>query len=805
MQLFQLKPLTLGLGMACSGLVFAQTDATVNSTNNASKKDTVPILSSIVVTQDYLTDTPAAADKKVTKNELERENIQSWSDLSKRLDAGLNFNERNKSINIRGLDGDRVNVTEDGIPLPWLNDGTRGVTGGVDGINFNNIASINIQKGTGSHGTNALAGTVAIQTLRASDILTEGKNIGFLGRSSYSGYDNSWLIDSALAARLGANTRALIQYGYKQGHEAKNKASVGGYGSNRSKTNPRDYDVNQYSLRLEHDMSPSQRIGLGVSMYQSQSEIDELNQQGPIINSTTGVKTENYSIGQYQSSEKTQRERVWLEYDYKTQENFTGLDQISAVLYWQKTKRTDGIDAYRNHKTTTRSGLVYSIHPYGDYMRSNMVQSQSYGLNLKASGTVGNEDFSSRWMTGLLWDRGYFKQYSRGNDSCSNGQAQTEWDNVTLPAIKTAFTLLGIPLSQKALQGAYTGYMMGCSFLHTNQQDIPNVDTNDVSIYLQNTFAWNNNTFQVTPGIRYDYYQRHPKGTSQFSASTIDLLAGSFAKSSDGYWSPSIDLRYQPIAGLNFYTRYSEGFRAPTASELYMQYGSEANYLRRGNPNLQPETSRGYEIGVMYENQNLTTSLAFFDQYYKNFIESNLAIDEKIYAQLQAQGLYPYGVFETRNLNKVRIYGVEASAFLNFQQNWHLRGSLAWSVGKDKTNNTYLNSVAPLKAIISLGYDKTNWGLEGTWTLVAKRSKVRYPASDFKAGGYGVFDLFGYWAPESVKGFRVQAGLMNVFDKKYWIATNLPTYTGASGQTDRSIDYYTERGRHAVLSLSYQY
>ena len=55
--------------------------------------------------------------------------MRSWGDLSKRLEPGVNFNRQNNSINIRGLDQDRVLTRVDGIRLPWLDDGARGVKG----------------------------------------------------------------------------------------------------------------------------------------------------------------------------------------------------------------------------------------------------------------------------------------------------------------------------------------------------------------------------------------------------------------------------------------------------------------------------------------------------------------------------------------------------------------------------------------------------------------------------------------------------------------------------------------------------
>ncbi|CAB3648731.1 hypothetical protein LMG26696_02704 [Achromobacter pulmonis] len=69
--------------------------------------------------------------------------------------------------------------------------------------------------------------------------------------------------------------------------------------------------------------------------------------------------------------------------------------------------------------------------------------------------------------------------------------------------------------------------------------------------------------------------------------------------------------------------------------------------------------------------------------------------------------------------------------------------------------------------------------------------------------GYGVVDLMGYWRPASVKGLQVQAGVFNLFDKKYWEAINVPT-AGATA-LPRPVDEYTEPGRSLRVSLTYQY
>src|SRR5690606_10454028 len=100
------------------------------------------------------------------KEELQRKMVDDISDLE-RLDASVNFNNDTKSINIRGLDQNRVLTTIDGIRLPWLTDPRDSAEGGLNSFDFDTISSLDIQRGADSirHGSGVLGGVIALRTL----------------------------------------------------------------------------------------------------------------------------------------------------------------------------------------------------------------------------------------------------------------------------------------------------------------------------------------------------------------------------------------------------------------------------------------------------------------------------------------------------------------------------------------------------------------------------------------------------------------------------------------------------------------
>src|SRR3546814_4419333 len=131
--------------------------------------------------------------------------------------------------------------------------------------------------------------------------------------------------------------------------------------------------------------------------------------------------------------------------------------------------------------------------------------------------------------------------------------------------------------------------------------------------------------------------------------------------------------------------------------------------------------------------------------------------------------------------------------------------------GRDQDTDQHLNSVAPLKAAIALGYRTPLWGAEALRSAAAACHDVEYPNQtadapepDFQAPGYGVVDFSAWWKPPVVKGLRIQAGIYNLFDKKYWNALDVPSTDGTAA-IPRPIDYYTQPGRSVRVSLTYQY
>ena len=764
--------LTLLASLIC-GAGLAQAQVGTGSTNlSASSTGAIPRLG-VVHAQ---AETAAASwETTTTAAEIADRQVQNWSDLG-RMIPGLDFNRANSSVNMRGVDGNRVRILQDGIPLPWLNDGSRQVKGGLETINFNTLSSVDVVRGAGAGNGSALAGTVILRGLRPDDLLTDGKDIGFLVKGTHDGLDDSIGADMAFAARLGSSTKMLIQYGISTGSEMENGGDIGGYGATRTKMDPADYTSKNVGLRLEHELAPGHTLGLSASTFRLDRDIDRMHEQN----------TSTYAIGNNELTERMKRDRIWADYNYKATRAYSALDQAGIQLYWSKSRIEQNQQAIRNKVFDPRAQIPGNPfrygYPYGPYERNNSIEQKGWGANLSAGGYWGDAALRGHWIVAGTFADDTYEQYSAGFDNCP-----------VIPA--------GLP----APRGPRT-----CDFLHSNQGDTPKVKSRDWSLFASHAFIWNDGQFELTPALRYEGWSRKPR------------IGGGFAANQNGYeselrnrsgnqLSPALEFAWNASDMYRFTARYGYGYRAPTAPELFLQYGSPANYMRKGDPDLKAERSRGWELGVQARGQVVGGSLNIFETRYKDFIEENVPVgpDSPFYA-LRQQGLYPMGVTTFANRNRVRIYGAEAMGYWNINDNLYTRATVAWTVGKDLETGQHLNSVAPLKGTLALGYKTPQWGAETVWTLANKRDKVQYPEAtkdapnaDFQAPGYGTLDVHGWWAPATLKGVKFQLSVVNLFDKKYWNALNVPTAGAAT--IARPLDYYSEAGRYVRVSVSYQY
>lgn len=147
------------------------------------------------------------------------------------------------------------------------------------------------------------------------------------------------------------------------------------------------------------------------------------------------------------------------------------------------------------------------------------------------------------------------------------------------------------------------------------------------------TLSWG--MFSLTGGLRYDNWSVDGY-QPRYSAGTGDCPAGGPAcgdrdvERSNGKWLPNVTLSAQPYQGLELYATYAHTMRPPTVQEMFFSLipiGAGVGTGIANNLNLEPEYSKGWDIGMNITENGLLTSddkfrlkTGFFHNSIKNFI-----------------------------------------------------------------------------------------------------------------------------------------------------------------------------------------
>ncbi|WP_336294088.1 TonB-dependent hemoglobin/transferrin/lactoferrin family receptor [Bartonella sp. CB169] len=658
-----------------------------------------------------------------TARDISEKQISDAHDVS-RLDASITYNTSNNSFVLRGLDSDRILTKIDGIVLPWFSDIVRGNSGNTT-FDFGALSTFDIVQGSDSslYGSGALGGVVALSTLNPEDLITEEKNWGSFIKSGYHSVDNSWRVSQAFAVR-SYKTLLLFQGSYIEGNERKNMGTVDGY-QQRTRKNPAHFDQNNLLFKIHQYVNDNHRFGFTAERFGYDTNTHSLN------------ASTRYAPGSVYDQDNKRRERLSLSYNYSGNEDAL-FDAFLGQLYWQRQSNNNIMNGFRIRA------------PEGDYLRDNVVRDTNYGFNAHAlkKMNIGAVSHTLKLATNILSSK--FHHYMLGRDNCH--------------------------LKENA---------QGCAYLPANRSETPDTNSYNFGLTFEDEIGFANNRFRVTPGGRYDWYKHTPQKTDSYEKALGS--DGYPSEKSDSNFSPKLRVEWDVRNQVTLYAQWAQAFRAPRVSELYLSYTKPSLYYVKGNPDLQSETSNGYDIGIRYGNVNFGGSFGAFVNQYKNFIDT---IDKGPSEEFR------FSRRHYENRSRVRILGVETKAHWIIKNGFHSDFSLVYSQGKDLDKNEYLNSIPALKAVIGLGYASNTWGTDVVLTVAAKRDKVAEESDYQKIPGYNTVDVSGWWKPFGENGPVIRAGVYNLFNEKYWNVSDLP-----SGKSTTPKDYYSQPGRNFKVSF----
>ncbi|WP_407352620.1 TonB-dependent hemoglobin/transferrin/lactoferrin family receptor [Luteimonas sp. R10] len=739
------NPLFLALCLALPGTAFAESAPVPDAAADAGPAEFDRVVVTATRTERALVDVPNTVDV-IERERMDDLIVRDLKDLF-RYEPGITVTESFGrfgigDIRIRGLGGNRVRILVDGIPVSDAFSIGSFSNANRNFVDLDTLKRVEVVRGPSSslYGSDALGGVVSFVSKDPSDYLEAGRDahLGFkLGAES----DWDGLFAGATAAFGGERWSGLVTVNHHQGQETENQGDDDSVGATRTAPNPQDRDGRSVLSRVVFAPSAGQRFRLTVEGNEDRADTDVLTSYG--FQAMTGATNTRVLADDHQT-----RARVALAHE---------MDMLDAgfadALDWQ---------VYRQDSETTQDTLEERITAAGVPER----RQRSFNFDQRVYGLQAN--FVKGFATGavrhdLAW----------GFDVSRTDTRQKRDGMVT-----------------NLVTGGTTNMMLPDVF---PVRDFPVSETTTAALYVQDEIAFADGAFRLVPALRVDRYELEPEVDGIFAEDNPGIAASDLTETQV---SPKLGAVWKFAGDWSLFAGYARGFRAPPYNDVNIGFTNVMfGYTAIANPDLKPETSDGLEAGVRFVGGAVYAGLTGYYNRYDDFIESLRFVG------INQQGLQ---VYQSQNVAEARIYGAELKAGVDLGalapdwQGWSLQGAAAWSRGQDRTEDVPLDSVDPLTATLGIVYGTDGWGAELAGRFAAGRDRVSDPAL-YRSGGYGVLDLYAHW--NFAPGTRLNVGLFNLADRKYWSAGDLPMAVAAAGTLDR----YTAPGRNVAVSLAVEF
>lgn len=675
---------------------------------------------------------------KKTRKAIQEELISDNYDLVRyATDVGISDNgRRNKGFAMRGVEGNRVGISIDGVNLPDSEENSLYARYG----NFNSsrlgidpelVQGIDIMRGADSFnaGSGSLGGSVNYRTLGAEDIVLPENNWGVLLKNGYASKNREWTHTAGVGYKDDKFDMALL-YSYRNGHETKsagNGADIRGWA--RGVPDPTTHRNRSYLAKMGYFITPSHRIS---ASFNAQREKNWVNEESYSFTPSSWREVQDFG----------KRYNANFAYEFFP-ENNRFLSYAKADIDLQ---RTDiGSENYKGNQR-----YDFSVTPYRLLPKETPDDIQTTHMTTK------------------------YKRFSLRLDSMP-------WET---PFGTHQFTVRS-SVSQKDTDNENNHFYPDDNARTTASIQHP-VRTRSFNAQLQDKVIWND-VFSSQLGVRYDWDQLVPQDlkaacracTAKPASNTFQSLSGSLG----------LDAQVNETWKVGY--NISTGYRVPTASEMYFSFeNAQGNWFP--NPNLKAEQALNNTLFVQADNHIGNFGLNLYHTRYKNFLTEEESLFERFNQSYDpddprtGQPFYVTKAQQAVNVDRATVYGVELTSKTNLDQvmsfipnGWKFLANLGYSKGKLQGSESSMLSIQPIKIILGIGYEdpEDRWGLNARATyLGAKKAKdaqtVEYVGYEkqvktypYLNGSATLFDVYGFYKVN--KHLILRAGVYNLFNRKY--------------------------------------
>jgi hemoglobin/transferrin/lactoferrin receptor protein len=646
------------------------------------------------------------------------------------------------NIAIRGLDGNRVQMLQDGIRLP---DGYR--VGSFSNASRNPFevalaSRIEILRGPGSalYGSDALAGVLSTTTLDPRDVMGESR-AGALGDAGYASADRSWSLTGAAAGRAGP-AEVLFAASRSDGHERDNRGDVDSTGATRTTPNPQDTRARAELAKVVVPSGNAGRTRLTWDRYERRVATDVLS-----------LNPQSAKTVLLLGDDRASRERWSLDGEIVAAGPF---ERLAWLAYRQSSLTAQ--DTLEERANTTAACLSANGGVRCRREAGFRFEQDEYGVTAIGESAAGT---AHRLVYGAEGARTTTREQRDGR--------QTNLDT-----------------------GAVTR-VVGTDIFPT--RDFPDSRVDRAGLFGQDEIALGRLT--VIPALRYDRFEMRPRPDDLYAASNPGRTVVSLT---DAAWSPKLGAIFAATAETSLTLQAATGFRAPPYYDANVGLSNlPLGYAVIANPDLRPEKSRGIELGVRGRHAAFDYTLTAYRTDYSDLIVSRAPLpcpsDPRCVPGAPI-------TFQSQNAASARIEGIEARLFARIAPGWSARAGGAWSRGDDRGKGVPLNSVDPAKVVAGLAWEapERSWGAEAIATRAWAKTRIDGSAGRIAATpAYAVLDLvlFARLGAHAT----LHAGLFNATDRKYWHWSDVRGLANLAAGFDR----YSQPGRNAAVSVKVRF
>lgn len=693
----------------------------------------------------------------ITEEEIQRTETSSFRELF-RYTPGVDMVRDRRSrageanVEIRGLGGRRVLMLVDGVRLPD-GFGAAGVSDQSRGkLEVESLSRVEVVRGPNSslYGSDALGGIVAFQTKGPDTVLRGDRNFGV---DFGAGYDSA--IDGAFGVTdLAWRTGSLAGFAgitYRDQSELENNAPEG----------PDPQDVEAYNLlaKLEWTPADDHLITFKGEWFRADTETDRVSANVAV--GPPPIRIRDDSVGDDQS----ERQHIGVSWRWAPQEA-AWITSAAAQFDYQDSQTLED-SAFS--VTTVGAG------PPSVVQRTDILDYQQEQWSSTGQLALGfpNTDWVSA-IVGYEWVRR------------DTGQRDFETETGIAPPSPLTTIVEGNVYPQKLY---------------------PDTQSDLIGLYSQFKLELLEGRVTVLPSVRYDSYNLDPEPDTLFD--NANVLGFEPASLDADRVTPRIGVTWRPNDSISLFANYAQGFRTPGAEQLNrIGRVPVATFVHDflPNPDLKPETSEGFEVGVRGKWSAFSAELARYDTDFDDFIDTALIA---FIPAGSIGNLLTIRRFQSVNIDKVRIRGFEGKASVNLGQlsdamrGFRIRAAFNVTDGDNLTDDLPLNSTPPTQVLLGASYRSASdrWGAEIYGTFVDERDDVA-PISvqgmvvpHITQDSYSTVDLSFNVRLFGETRLNVQA--TNVFDEEFaeWPdLVNLP-------ENDSRVDFFSAPGRAYAVSL----